>query len=57
MIKKYNLGLNDLEAMNNANSLGVQYVPTLVIVNSDGSVQKTWIGPFTSEEVKAELSK
>jgi len=35
-----------------ANSLGVQYVPTFVVVNSNGVISKQVVGGQTAEQLK-----
>ena len=40
-----------------ANSMGVQYVPTFVYVNSNGVQAGTKVGGTTAEDMKAQLDK
>jgi len=45
----------DETAVELANKMGVQYVPTFVYVNSDGIVAKQVVGEQTAEQLEAEL--
>lgn len=45
----------DQSAVELANKMGVQYVPTFLYVNSDGVVAKQVVGEQTREQLEAEL--
>jgi len=45
----------DQTAVELANKMGVQYVPTFLYVNSDGVVAKQVVGEQTKEQLEAEL--
>jgi len=45
----------DQSAVELANKMGIQYVPTFLYVNSDGVVAKQVVGEQTKEQLEAEL--
>lgn len=44
---------SDAAAIDLANKLGVQYVPTFVFVNSNGVISKTAVGGMTQQAMEA----
>jgi thioredoxin-like negative regulator of GroEL len=47
---------SDQNAITLANTLGVQYVPTFVFVNSDGVIAKTTVGEMTLDDLTAAVA-
>lgn len=47
----------DKEGVELANSMGVQYVPTFVFVNTDGVVSDNLVGGISEEQMRASLEK
>jgi thioredoxin-like negative regulator of GroEL len=66
LIKKY-AGTYDIRIMNGssgdpevealANKFGIQYVPTFVFVNTDGTVSGQVVGAVPASKLEAELAK
>ncbi|HEY5506859.1 MAG TPA: thioredoxin family protein [Coriobacteriia bacterium] len=56
-IRVMNLSRGDAEAERAAKTYGVQYVPTFVFVNSDGSISQTLVGAVSLGQIEGELSK
>lgn len=56
-IKVMNLSSGDPEYERLAQSYGVEYVPTFVFLNSDGSKANTLVGAQSAERLEAELVK
>ena len=56
-VKVMNLSQADAAMEQLANELKVEYVPTFVFVNSDGTIGKTTVGGITKEEMLNELAK
>lgn len=66
LVKKYS-GRYDMKVVNLSNgdaqdrvlaqSYGVEYVPTFVFLNRDGSVSSTKVGSLRAEQIEAELAK
>jgi thiol-disulfide isomerase/thioredoxin len=47
---------SDKNANDLASSLGVQYVPTFLFVNSDGVIAKTTVGEMTEQALTDEVA-
>ena len=66
LVKKY-AGTYDIRIMNSssgdpevaslAKKFGIQYVPTFVFVNTDGSVSEQIVGAVPASQLEAELAK
>jgi thioredoxin-like negative regulator of GroEL len=54
--RRLNLGGADQNANTLADSLGVQYVPTFVFVNSDGSIATNLVGEVTVDTLTANIN-
>jgi len=53
-VRRYNVE-TDPKGVELANSLGVEFVPTFVYVNSDGVQAGTKVGGATAEEMRTQL--
>ena len=56
-IKVMNLSSGDPETSRLADSYGVEYVPTFVFLNSDGTRSNTIVGAVAVEQLESELAK
>jgi len=54
-IKRMSLDGDDAEAERLANSIGLQYVPTFVFVDSQGVQQGLVVGEMTEADIRARL--
>jgi len=56
-IRRMDTDGNDNQVAQLAGTFGIQYVPTFVFVNSDGTVSATVVGEVPESQLVAELSK
>lgn len=56
-IRVLNLSRDDAEARRLYDSWGLQYVPTFVFLNTDGSKANTIVGAVPASDLEAELAK
>ena len=56
-IKVLNLSRADASMRKLADDLKVEYVPTFVFVNSDGTIRNTVVGGMTGDAIKDEMTQ
>jgi thioredoxin-like negative regulator of GroEL len=56
-IKRMDLSDGDATATRLADSYGVEYVPTFVFLNADGSLANKIVGAVPVDQLEAELAK
>jgi hypothetical protein len=56
-IRVLNLSSGDAEARRLYDSWGLEYVPTFVFLNTDGSRSNTIVGSVPAERLEAELAR